>query len=130
MLFDLIMITYLLVCLLLIPGNIWAAITPHLHSIASMRALHLASSIALMPALISIWNRRSVLKRNPLVYFLAAFLTILLVVNLWITYAGMGVHMGWLDHYFLAIANLSVIAYFFGAPELPSRKRKDASADS
>lgn len=126
MLFGLIMIAYLLVCLFLVPGNIWAAITPHLHSLTSMRALHLVSSIVLVPAVISIWNRRSVLKRNPLVYFLASFLVILLVVNLWIAHAGMGVNMGWLDHYFLAAANLSIIAYFFGAPEPPSRK--DASS--
>ena len=126
MLFGLIMIAFLLACLFLVPGNIWAAITPHLHSLASMRALHLVSSIALVPAVISIWNRRSALKRNPLAYFLVAFLVILLVVNLWIAYAGMGVEMGWLDHWFLAVANLSIIAYFFGAPEPSSRK--DASS--
>ena len=34
------MILYLIFCSLLIPANIWAAITPHLHSELSMRILH------------------------------------------------------------------------------------------
>ena len=34
------MIAYLVFCSLLIPANLWAAITPHLHSDLSMRVLH------------------------------------------------------------------------------------------
>ena len=43
------MIAYLLLTSLLIPVNIWAAITPHLHSVVSMRILHGVSVLVLLP---------------------------------------------------------------------------------
>ena len=49
------MIAYLVFCSLLIPANLWAAITPHLHSDLSMRVLHGVSTLALLPLLWSLW---------------------------------------------------------------------------
>ena len=37
------MIPFLVFCSLLIPVNLWAAITPHMHSDVSMRILHTAA---------------------------------------------------------------------------------------
>ena len=34
------MISFLVFCSLLIPVNLWAAITPHMHSDVSMRIMH------------------------------------------------------------------------------------------
>ena len=45
------MIIYLILCSLLIPVNIWAAITPHLLSDLSMRILHGLSTVVLLPLL-------------------------------------------------------------------------------
>ena len=50
------MISYLILCSLLIPVNLWAAITPHLHSDLSMRILHGASTLLLLPLLVTLWN--------------------------------------------------------------------------
>ena len=52
------MIAYLVFCSLLIPANLWAAITPHLHSDLSMRVLHGMSTLALLPMLLSLWHGR------------------------------------------------------------------------
>ena len=43
------MLAYLIATSLLIPANLWAAITPHLHSEVSMRILHGLSTLALLP---------------------------------------------------------------------------------
>ena len=48
------MIAYLVFCSLMIPANLWAAITPHLHSDLSMRVLHGMSTLALLPLLLSL----------------------------------------------------------------------------
>ena len=45
------MILYLILCSLLVPANIWAAITPHMHSDLSMRVLHGLSTLVLLPLL-------------------------------------------------------------------------------
>ena len=45
-------------------------------------------------------------------------LLVMVEVNSWITFMGMGVRFGWLDHIFLAIACSSVIVYFFAEPSL------------
>ena len=45
------MLAYLIAVSLLIPANLWAAITPHLHSEVSMRILHGLSTLALLPLL-------------------------------------------------------------------------------
>ena len=47
------MIAYLLITSLLIPINIWAAITPHLHTVLTMRVLHAAS----VTVLVRCWHR-------------------------------------------------------------------------
>ena len=111
------MIPFLVFCSLLIPVNLWAAITPHLHSEVSMRILHGLSTLALLPLLWQLWARR---KQDLLLIslVLAVFLLVMVVVNGWITFMGMGVQFGWLDHIFLAIACSSVIAYFFAEPSL------------
>ena len=104
------MLAYLIAVSLLIPANLWAAITPHLHSEVSMRILHGLSTLALLPLLWQLWARR---KQDLLLISL-----VLAVVNSWITVMGMGVRFGWLDHIFLAVACSSVIAYFFAEPSL------------
>lgn len=43
------MIAYLILCTLLVPANLWATITPHLHSEVSMRLLHALSTAVLIP---------------------------------------------------------------------------------
>ena len=111
------MLAYLIAVSLLIPANLWAAITPHLHSEVSMRILHGLSTLALLPLLWQLWMRR---KQDLLLFslVLAVFLLVMVVVNGWITFMGMGVRFGWLDHIFLAVACSSVIAYFFAGPSL------------
>ena len=52
------MLAYLIAVSLLIPANLWAAITPHLHSEVSMRILHGLSTLALLPLLWQLWVRR------------------------------------------------------------------------
>ena len=48
---------------------------------------------------------------------LAIFCVVMLTVNAWITAMGMGVEMGWLDHLFLALSEISVVTFFLLAPE-------------
>lgn len=110
---------YLLLAALLVPINIWAAITPHLHSVLSMRVLHLTSSLILVPPLLSLWLERGRLNPRLLAAIYAVFLVVMLVVNLWITAMGMGVQFGWLDHLLLSLAAASLVAYYLIKPEDP-----------
>ena len=105
------MIPYLLLTSLLIPVNIWAAITPHLHSDISMRILHAVSVLVLLPLLNSLWMDRQKISKVPAI-ILAVFTTILAVVNIQISAQGMGVQYGWVDHLMLAVAAFSVEIYF------------------
>ncbi len=109
------MILYLLLTSLLIPVNLWASITPHVHSELSMRALHAVSVVLLLPLLISIWSDRSSIRSVPAVV-LAIFLCVMVVVNVEIATKGMPVEFGWIDHLFLALAALSVEAYYLLEP--------------
>lgn len=121
------MIGYLLLASLLIPVNIWAAITPHLHSEMSMRVLHALSVLVLLPLLRSLWlDRRR--PQAPLRVLLAVFLTVMVTVNSWIAVIGMGVEFGWIDHLFLAIGALSVEAYYLLEPLAsdPLQRRRGA----
>ena len=110
------MISYLILCSLLIPVNLWAAITPHLHSDVSMRILHGASTLLLLPLLVTLWNDRRHLQAIPTIV-LGVFAIVMVVVNSWITAMGMGVEFGWLDHVLLAAAELSVVAFFLLEPQ-------------
>ena len=111
------MLAYLVLSSLLIPANLWAAITPHLHSDLSMRVLHGLSTLVLLPLLVALWRQRHRdLRLAALV--LGVFLIVMVAVNLWITAMGMGVQFGWLDHVFLAIACSCVLTYFFFEPSL------------
>ena len=110
------MISYLVLCSLLIPVNLWAAITPHLHSDVSMRILHGASTLLLLPLLFTLWNDRRQLQAIPTIV-LGVFAVVMVVVNSWITAMGMGVEFGWLDHVLLAAAELSVVAFFLLEPQ-------------
>ena len=110
------MISYLVLCSLLIPVNLWAAITPHLHSDLSMRILHGISTLLLLPLLITLWNDRRQLLSLPAL-MLGIFTVVMMVVNSWITAKGMGVEFGWLDHVLLAVAELSVVAFFLLEPQ-------------
>ena len=105
------MIAYLLLTSLLIPVNIWAAITPHLHTTLSMKVLHGVSILVLLPLLRSLWRDRRVIQRLPAIV-LAIFLTVMVVVNVSITIQGMQLEFGWVDHLFLSLAALSVEAYY------------------
>ena len=118
---------YLLLLAFLVPVNIWAAITPHLHSELSMRILHLVSSAVLLPPLFGIWMRRGSLAVRPLALVFAVFLVVMLVVNLWISWMGMGVEKGWLDHLFLSLASASVIAFYFMLPDETQRVQGNMS---
>lgn len=120
------MIAYLLLCAFMVPVNLWAAITPHLHSEVSMRILHLVSTLVLIPVLISLWqSRHSVLKALAVLY--AVFLVVMAVVNSWITAMGMGVEFGWLDHIFLSISAASVIVFYLVAPDSSVRASSASS---
>ena len=111
------MLAYLVLSSLLIPANLWAAITPHLHSDLSMRVLHGLSTLVLLPLLLALWRQRHRdLRLAALV--LGVFLIVMVAVNLWITAMGMGVQFCWLAHVFLAIACSCVLAYFFLEPSL------------
>ena len=105
------MIIYLLLTSLLIPVNIWAAITPHLHTALTMRLLHGASVLVLLPILLSLWKDRRLIQPVPGLV-LAIFLTVMVVVNVTIAVQGMGVEFGWIDHLLLALGALSVEAYY------------------
>ncbi|MEN9766112.1 MAG: hypothetical protein RLZZ32_72 [Cyanobacteriota bacterium] len=124
------MIAYLLAAALLVPVNIWAAITPHLHSDTSMRILHGSSSLVLVPVLITLWRSRRSLQQNLAVFY-AVFLVVMVVVNVWITANGMGIKLGWLDHLFLSLAASSVVSFYFCSPigsSLPSESQPSASS--
>ena len=105
------MIAYLLLTSLLIPVNIWAAITPHLHSALTMRLLHGASVLVLLPILLSLWRDRRLIQPVPGLV-LTIFLIVMVVVNVTIAVRGMGVEFGWIDHLLLALGALSVEAYY------------------
>lgn len=110
------LLAYLLISALLIPANLWAAITPHLHSALSMRILHGISSAALVPLLVMVYRDwRSLQKVIALV--VAIFFVVMLVVNLWITANGMGVAYGWFDHVLLSCASASVLLFVFFKPD-------------
>ena len=105
------MIAYLILCTLLVPANLWATITPHLHSELSMRLLHALSTAMLIPPLVSLWRQRRSVQPLPALLF-APFLVVLVVVNTHIALMGMGMRFGWIDHLLLTIACLAVIAFY------------------
>ena len=105
------MIAYLILCTLLVPANLWATITPHPHSEVSMRLLHALSTAVLIPPLVSLWRQRRSVQLLPALLF-APFSVVLVVVNIHIASIGMGVRFGWIDHLFLTIACLAVIAFY------------------
>ena len=59
------MISFLVFCSLLIPVNLWAAITPHMHSDVSMRILHGVCTVVLLPLLWTLWEQRRLLRPVP-----------------------------------------------------------------
>ena len=105
------MIPYLILISLLVPANLWASITPHLHSDLSMRLLHGVSTVVLVPPLLSMWQQRRRIQRLPAL-LLASFSLVLVVVNTHIAAVGMGVRYGWIDHLFLAVACLAVLVFY------------------
>ncbi len=117
------MIYYLVFCSLLIPVNLWAAITPHLHSDLSMQILHATSTLILLPLLVSLWSQRKRLN-HFISFILSTFLSVMVVINTWIAFMGMGVRNGWIDHLFLALAATSVEAYFLCMP-VPATEKLD-----
>lgn len=110
------MIAFLVFCSLLIPVNLWAAITPHMHSDLSMRILHGLCTLVLVPLLWTLWDQRRWLKPFPSLV-LAIFAVVMIVVNSWITAMGMGVEFGWLDHLFLALSEIALAVFFLSAPQ-------------
>ncbi|MAR51981.1 MAG: hypothetical protein CMK50_02345 [Propionibacteriaceae bacterium] len=110
------MVFYLICCSLLIPVNLWAAITPHIHSNLSMQILHAMSTLILLPLLFSLWTQRRRLDRFTNI-LLSTFLCVMVVINTSIALMGMGVKNGWIDHLFLALAAVSVEIYFLFRPE-------------
>ncbi|EHA60167.1 hypothetical protein Syn8016DRAFT_2549 [Synechococcus sp. WH 8016] len=119
------MIYYLVFCSLLIPVNLWAAITPHLHSDLSMQILHATSTLILLPLLVSLWTQRKRLN-HFISFILSTFLSVMMVINTWIAFMGMGVRNGWIDHLFLALAATSVEAYFLCMPIPAAEKLEQA----
>jgi hypothetical protein len=117
------MIYYLVFCSLLIPVNLWAAITPHLHSDLSMQILHATSTLILLPLLVSLWSQRKRLN-HFISFILSTFLSVMVVINTWIAFMGMGVRNGWIDHLFLALAAMSVEVYFLFMP-VPAAEKLD-----
>jgi len=115
------MIAYLVFCSLMIPANLWAAITPHLHSDLSMRVLHGMSTLALLPLLLSLWQGRQLQSLLPSVV-LGVFGVMLVLVNSGITSMGMGADFGWLDHVMLALAFMAVVVFFLLKPEAEDQK--------
>ena len=105
------MIIYLILCTLLVPANLWATITPHLHSEVSMRLLHALSTAVLIPPLVSLWHQRHSVRPLPALLF-APFSIVLVVVNTHISLMGMGVRFGWIDHLFLSVACLAVLIFY------------------
>ena len=109
------MIYYLIFSSFMIPINLWAAITPHLHSDLSMKILHAVSTLILLPLITCIWiNRKKI--NQFLSLLLGIFLCVMISLNSWIAVMGMGVKNGWIDHLFLALAAFSVIVYFLLTP--------------
>jgi hypothetical protein len=111
---------YLLIAALFIPLNLWAAITPHLHSDHSMRVLHGVSVLLLLPGLVDLLGDLKgtrVAPRRMAQLVLAIFLITLTVINGWVVVAGMGVEMGWLNHLLLCLALLALIAFYLLRPE-------------
>jgi len=111
---------YLLITALFIPLNLWAAITPHLHSDLSMRFLHGVSVLLLLPGLVDLLGDlmgTRVAPRRVGQLVLAIFLITLAVINSWIVYAGMGVERGWLVHLFLCLAMVALIAFYLLRPQ-------------
>lgn len=94
------MVFYLIFCSLLIPINLWAAITPHLHSLFSMKVLHGVSTLILLPLIASLWTQRRHLDRLISI-ILFTFLSVMVVINSSIAIRGMGVKNGWIVHLFL-----------------------------
>ena len=119
------MIYYLIFCSLLIPVNLWAAITPHLHSDLSMQILHATSTLILLPLLVSLWTQRKRLN-HFISFILSTFLSVMVVINTWIAFMGMGVRNGWIDHLFLALAAMSVEVYFLSMPVPAAEKLEQA----
>ncbi len=109
------MVFYLIFCSLLIPINLWAAITPHLHSLFSMKFLHGVSTLILLPLIASLWTQRRHLDRLISI-ILFTFLSVMVVINSSIAIRGMGVKNGWIVHLFLALAAASVDIYFLFMP--------------
>ena len=109
------MIYYLIFSSLLIPVNLWAATTPHIHSDLSMQILHATSTLILLPLLASLWIQRKHLDQFTC-FILSIFLWVMVVINTWIAFMGMGVRNGWIDHIFLALAAASVGVYFLFRP--------------
>ena len=101
---------------MLIPVNLWAAITPHMHSDLSMRILHGICTVVLLPLLWMLWDQRRLLRPVPAL-ILAIFATVMVVVNSWITAMSMGVEFGWLDHLLLALSEVALAVFFLMAPE-------------
>ena len=116
------MIPYLILISLLVPANLWASITPHLHSDLSMRLLHGVSTLVLLPPLFSMWRQRRQIQRLPAL-LLASFAVVLVVVNSKITAMGMGVQFGWLDHLLLVLAQTSVLLFFLLEPQPTADER-------
>jgi len=110
------MIPFLVFCSLLIPVNLWAAITPHMHSDVSMRFLHGVCTVVLIPLLWVLWNQRRLFQPLPALV-LAIFAAVMVVVNSWIAAMGMGVEFGWLDHLLLALSEVALTVFFLMAPE-------------
>ena len=109
------MIIYLVICSLLIPLNLWAAITPHLHTDLLMRILHSFSTLILLPLMTRVWMHRQKLSKYPVI-LLEIYSIHLILVNGWITIKGVGVGISWLDHLMLAIAELTVPIFFLLEP--------------
>ena len=110
------MITFLVFCSLLIPVNLWAAITPHMHSDLSLRILHGVCTAVLIPLLWKLWDQRRMLRPVPALV-LAIFAMVMVVVNSWIAAMGIGVDSGWLDHLLLALSEVALVVFFLMAPE-------------
>ena len=110
------MILYLVFCSLLIPVNLWAAITTHMHSDVSMRILHGICTVVLLPLVWTLWDQRRLLRPLPAMV-LAIFATVMEMVYSWITGMGMGVDFGWLDHLLLALSEVALTVFFLMAPE-------------
>ena len=118
------MIANLIVVSQLVPSNLWAANTPHLHSDLSMRLLHGISTAVLLPPLWSLWQQRQRVQKLPAV-LLSSFAVVLVVVNCQITVKGMGVQYGWVDHLFLAMACVAVLGFYLLSEPEPEQQQEE-----